>query len=180
MNPTRLLLGVIVLNAVIQASLLELPWWWVSVGLSAAVLLVSFAVAAHLAVHSLADVDVLRFGVWITGWTLAVSLGLMFYFWPGIVLLAVTPMVPVAVAAGAHSPLAANFAAIRDRPGKWLLTLVVTLVVIAVVWLASALIAFFVQGWIAAFASWLLVGAVAAWLLRAWAGCFRITPSISG
>ncbi len=177
-------LVVAVVNAAVQASLLRLPWWWVAVGTSAAVLLVAFALTAHIAVRSvsqrsgladLAGVDLLRFCLWVAGWTIVVNVGLMFYWYPGLVLLALTPYVPVAAAAGARNPLAANFGAIRARPVRWLVTVLITLAVILVGWLLTALNSYFIGGWIAAFSAWLLIGVVAAWLLTAWAALYKST-----
>ena len=177
---------VALVNGAVQASLLALSPFWLALGISAAVLLIAFALTAHLAVRSvsgrsglpdLAGVELGRFSVWVVGWTVVVTLGLMFFFWPGVVLLAGTPFVPVAAAAGVSNPLAANFAAIRARPVRWLVTVLITLLVILVVWLVSGLLAFFVQGWIAAFAAWLVIGFVAAWLLTAWAALFTSTSA---
>ncbi len=171
-----------VVNAVVQASLLGLSLWWLAIGVSAAVLLIAFAMTTHIAVRSvsgrsgladLAGTDLLRFSLWVVGWTVVINLGLMFYWYPGLVLLALTPFVPVAAAAGARNPLAANFSAIRARPVRWLVTVLITLGIILVVWLLTGLNAFFVRGWIAAFSSWLVIGFVAAWLLTAWAALYR-------
>jgi hypothetical protein len=171
-------------NAVVQASTLALSPFWLALGISAAVLLISFALLAHLAVRNvrqrsavadLTSVDLLRFSIWVVLWTVLVTVGLALYFWPGVILLALTPFVPVAAAAGAGNALGANFRAIADRPVRWLVTVVVTLLVIAVVWLTSGLAAFFVGGWVAAFATWLVIGFVAAWLLTAWAALFLST-----
>ncbi len=171
-----------VANAVVQASLLGLSLWWLAIGVSAAVLLIAFAMTTHIAVRSvsgrsglsdLAGTDLLRFSLWVVGWTVVINLGLMFYWYPGLVLLALTPFVPVAAAAGARNPLAANFSAIRARPVRWLVTVLITLGIILVVWLLTGLNAFFVRGWIAAFSSWLVIGFVAAWLLTAWAALYR-------
>ena len=74
-----------------------------------------------------------------------ITVGLGFYFWPGIMLLALTPFVPVAAAAGAANPLRANFAAIRSRPVRYVLTVFVSLLVILVVWLLAGLNAFFIR-----------------------------------
>ncbi len=172
--------------AVVQASLLELPWWWVAVGVSAAVLLIAFGLTTHVALRSvsgrsglgdLSTADLARFSAWVIGWTVVVNVGLMFYWYPGLVLLALTPFVPVAAAAGARNPLAANFSAIRARPVRWLVTVLITLGIILVVWLLGGLDAFFVRGWIAAFSTWLMIGFVAAWLLTAWAALYRSTPA---
>ena len=180
-------LVVIVVNALVQASVLGLSWWWLAIGISAAVLLISFAMTTHIAVRSvtqrsgladLPEADLLRFSVWVVGWTLVVNLGLMVYWYPGLVLLALTPFVPVAAAAGARNPVAANFAAIRSRPVRWLVTVLISLGVILVIWVLTALNSFFVQGWLAAFSSWLLIGFVAAWLLTAWAALYRSASGV--
>ena len=146
-------LVVILGNALVQASVLGLPWWWLAIGISAAVLLISFAMTTHIAVRSvtqrsgladLPETDLLRFSVWVVGWTMVVNLGLMFYWYPGLVLLALTPFLPVAAGAGARNPVAANFAAIRARPVRWLVTVLISLGVILVVWVLTALNSFFV------------------------------------
>ncbi len=178
--------AVTVVNALVQASLLSLPVFWLAWGMSAAVLLIAFALMAHIADRSVvgrSGIGDLRgarlpvFAVWIAGWTILVNVGLAFYFWPGVLLLALTPFIPVAAAAGAGNPLGANFVAIRARPGRYLLTLAVSAIVIVVMWLLAALNVFFIRGWIASFSSWLIVGLVAAWLLTAWAALFRSTPA---
>jgi hypothetical protein len=177
--------AVAVVNAVVQATLLSLSPFWLAVGISAAVLMIAFALTTHIAVRSvsgrsgvrdLVGVDLLRFSLWVVGWTVVVSAGLAMYFGPGVVLLALTPFVPVAAGAGARNPLASNVRAIRARPVRWLVTVLITLVVILVVWLASGLAAFFIGGWVAAFGTWLLIGAAAAWLLTAWAALYLSTP----
>jgi hypothetical protein len=181
-------LVVSVVNAVVQASLLSLPVLWLAWGVSAAVLLVGFALMTHIADRSvvqrsglgdLRGVRLAHFATWVIGWTVVITVGLGFYFWPGIMLLALTPFVPVAAAAGAANPLRANFAAIRSRPVRYVLTVFVSLLVILVVWLLAGLNAFFIRGWIASFTSWLIVGFVAAWLLTAWSALFRSAGPVS-
>ena len=175
---------VALVNALVQASLLSLSPFWLALGISAAVLLISFALTAHIAYRSvsqrsgvgdLTEADLARFALWVVGWTLVVSTGLAFYFWPGVILLALTAFIPVAAAAGAGNPLTANVVAIRERPFRWLLTVGISLVVILIVWLLSGLNAFFIRGWVASFTTWLLIGFVAAWLLTAWSALFRST-----
>ncbi|MCU0277808.1 MAG: hypothetical protein MUE31_02835 [Candidatus Nanopelagicales bacterium] len=172
------------LNALVQASLRELSPLWLAVGISAALLLLAFALMAHIAVRSvdersgLGDLRGTRFALfalWVVGWTVVITIGLALYFWPGVLLLALTPFVPVAAAAGVRNPLGANFAAIRSRPVRYLVTVAITLLVLLVMWLISALNAFFVRGWVASFTTWLVIGLVAAWLLTAWAALFRST-----
>ena len=178
-------LTVSVVNAIIQASLVGLPLFWLAWGMSAAVLLITFALMAHIAdrsVYRRSRVGDLRgarltvFAVWVAGWTIVINVGLAFYFWPGLLLLALTPFIPVAAAAGVGNPLGANFAAIRSRPVRYLLTLALSFLVILAVWLAAALNAFFIRGWIASFSSWLIIGLVAACLLTSWAALYRSTP----
>lgn len=177
---------VAVVNALVQASLLGLSPFWLALGISAAVLLIAFALMAHIADRSVRErsgigdlrgARLARFAAWVVGWTVVVSIGLAFYFWPGVILLALTPFVPGAASAGARNPLSANFSAIRQRPVRWLVTILVTLVVLLVMWLISGLNAFFVRGWVASFSTWLIVGFVAAWLLTAWSALFRSTAA---
>ena len=121
-----------------------------------------------------------HFATWVIGWTVVITVGLGFYFWPGIMLLALTPFVPVAAAAGAANPLRANFAAIRFATRA---------VRVDGLRLATGdprgLAAGRAQrvlhrGWIASFTSWLIVGFVAAWLLTAWSALFRSAGPVSG
>ena len=177
---------VAVVNALVQASLLWLSPFWLALGISAAVLLIAFALTAHIADRSvtrrsgigdLRGTELARFALWVIGWTVVISIGLAFYFWPGVLLLALTPFVPAAAAAGARNPLGANFGAIRARPFRYLLTMLISLLVILVVWLLSGLNMFFVTGWVASFTSWLIIGFVAAWLLTAWSSLLRSTPA---
>ncbi|MGC0368650.1 hypothetical protein [Microbacterium sp. SLBN-111] len=55
------------------------------------------------------------------------------------------------------------------HPVRAILLAIVTLVALVVLAVAALLLGFFVTGWLGSFATWVLVGAVAALLARAWA-----------
>ena len=88
-------------------------------------------------------------------------------------LVAITPYLLLAVVDGQPRPLAVNFAALRDRWGRWLLTVAVIAVVCLVIWLLSALDGFFVTGFLGAIIGWLGIGLVSGWLICAWVLVYR-------
>ncbi len=111
------------------------------------------------------------------GWAvlLLVAIGMGAALWtvPGLLVAAATPYLLVAAAAGPGNPIAANLRGWRRRPGRTLAAVVVTGVVLALCWLTSALVVFFVRGSAAAALLWLLIGAVGAWLAFGWAVAYR-------
>lgn len=195
----RIVIPAIVANALIQGLLLlpgALPY--LTVGfvvtslISFVVLVFSFAlVAASMlqAVEGLVSMRevllVVRGRAWpLLAWSLALVavtvLGLSLYVLPGLLVLAITPYVLLAVLDGAGNPLATNFRVLRARWGRWLITILVVAVVCFVLWLLSALNGFFVTGAGGAIFGWLGIGLVSSWLTCAWALVYRsVYPSSS-
>jgi hypothetical protein len=115
---------------------------------------------------------------WSTALVLVVTLALAFYVVPGLIVLALTPYLLLAVVDGQRRPLAVNFMVLRARWGRWVITLIVVAVVCLVMWLLSALNGFFVTGFGGAIIGWLGLGLVSCWLICAWALVYRtVVPS---
>lgn len=185
---------VIVLNAVVQALL---TWWNPQVALSfafvvaflisAAVLIVWFAVLSRTALGAVSGrVSVPeaisgtrgvlpRFTVWVVAQWLLILIGFLIFPGLGIVVGIVTAFVPLAAADGQANPVVANFAAIKDRWGRWLLTSVIVVVLALILLLLSAVNVFFIHGLMASLIFWLVFGFVAFWLLTAYAAIYRST-----
>ncbi len=117
-----------------------------------------------------------RFFAWILLWTVLCTIGFMLHQIVGIILLLLTPYVPLAAADGARNPVAANFRAIRGRFGRYLLTLVVSCIFLVGLYLGSAITSFFLDGAIAALAFWIVGGLIGAWMITGWALLYRSTP----
>ena len=108
--------------------------------------------------------------------TAAAIVGLLFWTYPGLLILAVTPYVLIAAADGHEHPIRANFEAIKCHFGRYIGLLVVTVVLLTIMFLASAALTFFVDGAPAAFLIWLYLGFVGCWLITGWVLLWRSTP----
>ncbi len=188
----RVVIPVVIVNAVIQSLLLlgqPRPYLTLSFVLLA---LVSFAVftvafgavtaaALQASTGSVSAADAvakvraraLPLFAWALAWALVVVLGLALYVIPGLIILALTPYLLIAVVDGQRNPLLANLRAIGARWGRWLVTTIVVGVVLAVLWLLSNVDGFFVGGPLGALIGWLVLGLVASWLTCAWALIYR-------
>ena len=188
----RILLPVIVVNALIQGLLVSpgvlpylTPAFVVLALVSLVMLAVSFTlVAATMLQASTGPVSVrqvlavtrrrwLPLSAWSIALVVVVTLGLALYVLPGLVLLAITPYLLLAVVDGKPRPLAVNFAVLRARWGRWLITVIAIGVISLVLWLLSALDGFFVTGFLGAIIGWLGIGLVSGWLICAWALVYR-------
>lgn len=87
----------------------------------------------------------------------------------------VTIYVPIAAADGANNPLSANFSAIKDRLGHWLMTAIVLFIIGFVVFLLTAVNVFFIKGMMASLIEWLVIGIGGWWLMTAWSAIYRST-----
>ncbi len=110
---------------------------------------------------------------WSLALVLVVTLGLALYVLPGLLVLAITPYLLLAVVDGQRRPLAVNFQVIRARWGRWLITVIAVAVVALVVWLLSVVTGFFIAGFGGAVIGWLGLGLVSSWLICAWALVYR-------
>lgn len=196
----RIVMPVIVINALVQAALLlpgVLPYLTIPFILVALVgffvlvaSLVLVAAAMLQAVAGAVDADGVlsnlkeRFWLvllWSLGLVLVVTLGLSLFVLPGLIALALTPFVLLAVIDGQRNPISTNFAVIRARWGSWLLTIIVIAAACLVLWFLSALNGFFVTGAPAALIGWLVLGFASSWFISRWAFIYRqVVPRGTG
>lgn len=188
----RLLLPVVVVNALVQGILLlsgVLPYLTIVFVLTAllsfVILVASFGLIAAAMLQAVegpvsagAALDTLRDRTWpLLAWSLGLVLvaiaGFAFYIVPGFVILALTPYLLLAVIDGKRNALAVNFRTIGARWGRWLVTVAIMGVVCFVMWFLSALDGFFVTGAPGAIIAWLALGLVSAWFTCAWALIYR-------
>lgn len=191
----RVLVPVVIVNAAVQALLVlpgTLPYLTWSFALLAligfAAMVVSYGLVAAAMLQAVdgpvAWGPVLRavrdcwrgLTLWSVVLLLAVTIGLALYVVPGILVLALTPYVLLAVVDGRSGPWRTNLRTIRRRWGRWIVTVVAMIAVSAVLWLLAALDGFFVTGAPAALLGWLVLGLVAGWFLCAWALVYRSVP----
>lgn len=189
------LLIVVIVNAIVQALLVTLgavpgidgmAIVWALVSL--AIIVITYAVVAAAALESVdgkvswtAMTQRLRahwllFVIWTAVVAVGVFLGLLLYTLPGVLIAALTVFIPVAAMDGQRDAFADNFAAIKARPGRWLITVVIMGAIVGFAWLFSALCGFFVGGWLGPLLVWLVFGVLLAWFTCAWAALFRSTP----
>lgn len=188
----------IVLNAVVQSLLV---YWNAPIGLSfafvvsfllsAVVLVYSFAVLARTALNSVDGRVSLSeamaqtrtvlggFAVWAVLLVLAVTIAALINPLVAWLLLVLVPFVPLAAADGRTNALAANFKAIKDRFGRWLVTAFFVTLIGIVLFLLTSVNVLFVKGFPASLIGWLGIGLLAWWLLTAWALIYRNT-SVGG
>ena len=188
----RLLLPVVIVNAVVQGILLlsgVLPYLTIvfvfTALLSFVILVASFGLiaaamlqAAEGPVSAGVAIDILRARTWpLLAWSLGLVLvaiaGFALYVVPGFIVLALTPYLLLAVIDGQRNPLATNFKTIGARWGRWLITVVLMGVICFIMWFLSALDGFFVTGAPGAIIAWLVLGLVSAWFTCAWALVYR-------
>lgn len=188
----RILLPVVVINAVVQGILLlsgVLPYLTIVFVLTAllsfVILVASFGLIAAAMLQAVegpvsagAAVDSLRARTWpLLAWSLGLVLvaiaGFSLYVVPGFIILALAPYLLLAVVDGKRNPLAVNFRTIAARWGRWLVTVVLMGVLCFGLWFLSALDGFFVTGAPGAIIAWLVLGLVSAWFVCAWALIYR-------
>ena len=188
----RLLLPVVIVNALVQGILLlsgVLPYLTIVFAftalLSFVILVASFGLIAAAMLQAVegpvsagAAVDTLRDRTWpLLAWSLGLVLvaiaGFALYVVPGFIVLALTPYLLLAVIDGQRNPIAVNFRTIGARWGRWLITVVIMGVICFIMWFLSALDGFFVTGAPGAIIAWLVLGFVSAWFTCAWALIYR-------
>lgn len=188
-----ILLPVIVLNAGIQALLVigdPVPgasaWFIIASVLSFIALVAAFTLVAvamlqavdgrvsFTAVMHTSVSRSVRMLLWSATLTAAVIIGLVLYVVPGLIVLAVFPYLLVAVADGDRSPLRANFAAIGRHPARWIVMIIGIGTWCFLLWLFTALNAFFITGPVSAFAAWSVLGLFSSWFTCAWARVWRM------
>lgn len=188
----QVIVPVVVINAVIQSLLLlgqprpylTLPFVLLALVSFAVFTLAFAAVASAVLQASTGPVTVSRvvaqvraralpLFAWALAWALIVTLGFALYVIPGLIVLALTPYLLIAVVDGQRNPLLVNLRVIGARWGRWLVTTIVVGVVLAILWLLSNVDGFFVGGPLGALIGWLALGLVASWLTCAWVLVYR-------
>ena len=188
----KIVLPVIVINAIVQGLLLlpgTLPYLTVGFVITTLASFIALAVsftfvsasmlqAVHGAVSTPSVLAALRTRIWpVLAWSfgliVVVTVGLALYVIPGLIVLAVTPYLLIAVVDTAPNPLATNFRVLRARWGRWLVTIAIVAFICLLMWLLSALDGFFVTGTGGAIIGWLGIGLVSSWLICAWTLVYR-------
>lgn len=188
----RVIVPVVIINALVQAALVWPPFtysalWWtvVSALLSAVAFGVAFGLVAVTALEvPRGHVDwptavgrlrarALPYLGWALAWFLAVSVGLALYSVPGLVVVALTPFLLLAVLDGQRNPLGWNVRVIGRRFWRWLVTSALMGAMLLVADLSAGLFTFFTRVPFASLVVWLVAGVVAAWWTTAWALVYR-------
>lgn len=188
----QVIVPVVVINAVIQSLLLlgqprpylTLPFVLLALVSFAVFTLAFAAVASAVLQASTGPVTVSRvvaqvraralpLFAWALAWALIVTLGFALYVIPGLIVLALTPYLLIAVVDGQRNPLLVNLRVIGARWGRWLVTTIVVGVVLAILWLLSNVDGFFVGGPLGALIGWFALGLVASWITCAWVLVYR-------
>lgn len=115
--------------------------------------------------------------LWLTVLVILVTIGTLLHPVVAWLILAVFAFLPLAAADGKANALAANFKALGERWGRWLVTVVVVLIIAVVIFLLSAVNVLFVKGFPASLIAWLAYGLLAWWILTAWAEIYRSTKA---
>lgn len=117
-----------------------------------------------------------NFVLWTVVWTVVVIIGLSLWVYPGLIILLITPFVPIAAAAGQRNAFKANFQAIGARKGRYVVTLIVSLVFFVMLYVVIALFNWLITGVPGYFIGWLILGLVGPWLVTGYALLYRSTP----
>ena len=102
------------------------------------------------------------------GWLLLLLLGFSLWIVPGLVVLAMTPYLLIAVVEGSGNPIKSNFQAIRTAIPRWILLLVASAILIGLSWVGSALLAFFFPQLLGGLLTWLIFGLIGAFVVKMW------------
>lgn len=184
----------ITVNAIVQALL---TWWNPQSGLnvsfivafllSLVAVLVTFAVLTRTCLDSIdgkvslgsaiagARLTFPQFAGWVLAQWVLISIGMLVYSGVGGLIAFLTPFLPLAAADGRKNAIGANFSAIKDRWGRWLITGIIISIGFGVWFLLTAVNTFFIKGMPASFLAWWVGGILGWWLLTAWAAIYRST-----
>lgn len=116
-----------------------------------------------------------KFALWSLALWLVTLIALIVFPWAAVVILIVFVFVPLAAADGKANPIKANFEAIKDRWGHWLMTSVILFVIIWVLLLLSAVNGFFIGGFAGSLIMWLVWGVFTSWVMLAYGLIYRST-----
>lgn len=188
-------LAVIVVNAILQAILIlpdgDLPGlnalfiikailsylvmvWALSIMVSAALQTPNGKVSFGAAIKG-SRANIGKFFGWTLLWTVVCVVLMMFYVVPGLIAMMVLPFVIFAASDGQSNPFKANFQAIGNRFGRYLITLLVTLVFLSGLYVFAGLSAFVYPYFFASLWMWFICGIVGSWLITGWALLYRST-----
>lgn len=185
---------VIVVNAIAQSIL---TWWNPQVGLSVAfiaafILSLVFILWAYSTITRVAldaaegKVGVSQaftgaratlgnFTLWaVVRWGV-ITIGFMLMPIVGGLIMFITPFVPFAAADGRGNAIGANFSAIKDRWGRWLITAIIVTIGVVIFSLLQSFNVFFIKGFPASLIAWLAIGVLGWWVSTAWALIYRST-----
>ena len=109
----------------------------------------------------------------VVGLVIAIAIGLALYGLPGLLVLAVTPFLLLAALDGQPNVLGSNFRTIARRPWRWLVTTVITGLIVILGSFINGFTAFFIRGSAASLVVWIISGLVLAWFTTAWALIYR-------
>ncbi len=186
---------VIVVNAILQAILIlpdgDLPGlnflFIVRAVLSYFVMVASLAIMVSAALATPngkvsfstafkgAQANLGKFFGWTVIWTLICVVLMMFYVFPGLIAMMVLPFIIFAASDGKSNPLKANLQAIGSRFGRYLITLLVTLVFLSGLYVFAGLSAFVYPYFFASLWMWFICGIVGSWLITGWGLLYRST-----
>lgn len=112
---------------------------------------------------------------------LVVLIGLAFGTYLGWIALSVGVFIPTAAMVGAGNPVTRGLVTIRQRPLRWLVTILITAAIVLIGSFLMGVTAFFIRGFAAATLVWLVAGVLIAWLATAFALIYRNAqdPSIN-
>lgn len=124
----------------------------------------------------------LRFLGWAFLVYVLVLIGLIVNTYLGMLILALLAYVPVIATDTDRSPVITNFKTIGNRPIRWLVTVIITGIMLIFAFLFAALNGFFIggqgyplNGFVSSFVAWICWGFIAAWWTSALALIYRST-----
>jgi hypothetical protein len=109
----------------------------------------------------------------VVGLLIVVAIGRALYGLPGLLVLAVTPFFLLAALDSQKNPLGTNFRTIARRPWRFVVTTVITGLVVILGSLITGFMAFFIRGSAASLLVWTISGLILAWFTTAWALIYR-------
>jgi hypothetical protein len=174
----RVILPVVVANAVVQALLVWPPftydstWWTLLSAVLSALHVADGAVSWSQATITL-RAHLLSYALWAAAWLLAVSVGLALNTFPGLLVAALTPFLLLAALDGHRNALGRNLRTLGRRFWRWLLTVVIMGAALFVGDLSAGLFTFFTRNPLASLVVWLVGGLVLAWFTTTWALVYR-------
>lgn len=187
----RILVPVVVLNALLQALLIWPPysygqaaWHVISAIASAIALWAAFGLVACAAVLApqgpvtwpaalaLARPRLVAFALWGIIWAVLVALGMALYVFPAVVIAALLVYSPFAVLVGEPQPLRAALGLVGRRFWRWLVTVLIAAVLLFTGSILAGFGAFFLRGPFATSVIWLIGGVVISWIITAFALVF--------